>query len=232
MKHNGFISCVKTVVGVVVAVCLSVLFIAPVGCDRSIPVSDDKSISGYQIRGRVTDQLGNPIPYIEIRLFYNYDFVDSGPPLPRDYNVTDSTQLVTVSVYDRNNQRVKILFQATRPKGLFKVEWDSTDAGGVLVSPGIYWVKYFLGDQEKQSYAVAVDGSKAAATDANGQYKINDLQLPILFYPVSVYYNSSYLGNFSIDTYVGLLFVTPQRTLRRNLPVKKDLITQADVTIQ
>ncbi|MGB2869570.1 MAG: FlgD immunoglobulin-like domain containing protein [Bacteroidota bacterium] len=204
-----------------------------IGCDRQIPLPSEPVVSGYQIRGTVKDRLDNAVPYLEVRLYYTFDR-DYDHPAPTDpaLNVTDSTQTITASVYTGSEALVKTIFGGTHSVGRFYAAWDTLDQNGNPVLNGVYSVRYFVNTQLVKSYPVVVSGRKATATDALGQYQVNNEQLPVDFGPFSVYRDTTFLGNFVVTSYVTLEFKVPQGSIWRYPTLDKDAITYVDVKIQ
>ena len=217
------------------AACCAVLFslFGLTGCDRQIPLPSEPGISGYQIRGTVKDRFDNAVPYLEVRLYYTFDFdFDHTTPTDPALDVTDSTKTITVSVYSGSEALVKTIFGGTHSVGRFYATWDTLDANGNGVANGIYSVRYFVNSQMAKSYPVVVSGRRAAATDALGQYQINNDQLPVSFGPFSLYRDTTFLGNYIVTPYVTLEFKVPQGSIWRYPTLDKDAVTYVDVKIQ
>jgi len=205
---------------------------AAVGCKREIPVGPGPAVTGYEIQGRVVDQLSNPVPFVEIRLSYSYDFLDSNPAPSKSYTVTDSTAQTTAAVYSLDNGLVKVLFQGRRPVGLFTATWDSTDANGNIVPSGIYRITYLVNNVVEYYYYMVIDGTKVAATDAQGEFTILPSRLPIGFNPIPVYQNDTYQGDYQIDNYVALDFLVHGSVIERDVQVAENEVTEVNLMVQ
>ena len=203
------------------------------GCDRQVPLPNEPGISGYQIRGTVKDRLDNAVPFLEVRLYYTFDpDYDHQAPIDPALTVTDSTKTITVSVYTGSDALVKTIFVGTYAVGRFYAAWDTLDQNGNSVLNGVYSVRYYVNAQFAKSYPVIVSGRKATATDALGQYQINNDQLPVNFGPFSQYRDTTFMGNFVVSPYAILEFKVPQGSVWRYPILDKDVITYVDVKIQ
>jgi hypothetical protein len=53
---------------------------------------------------------------------------------------------VTLSVFNVQGKRVRVLVNGTQPPGRYRVEWDGTDGGGQRVATGVYFYRFEAGD--------------------------------------------------------------------------------------
>ena len=216
----------RLIVGFLVAV-------AVCGCERQPLFVEAPPISGYRIEGKVTDRIENPVANANVRLFYDYDYVDSKSPPSKQFTVTDSTKLITVAVRNSSNQTIRILYSGTRSVGPFIVDWNQKDSSGAEVPSSVYSVHYLVDGVSQKSYPVTVSGTVVTKTDNKGWYSIPDENLPVGFYPVPIYssYDTTYYGNHRINNFVRLVFETPVQNREIFITLTKDRITQVDIVI-
>ncbi len=202
------------------------------GCEREIPVLDGQPIAGYEIQGKVTDRLGNPIPNVAVFLDYTVSPVSIDTSVTRQYFLGDSTGSMWAVVTDAANRIVVVLSNPTRVSGWYQAIWNGNDSTGHTAPSGIYTIQYFNGGRIVFSYEQLVTSGQVALTDAYGRYTIPALNLP--FDSTSVPYfsttDSSYVGNFQISTDVVLTYQYGPRLRQVELTVNYGTVTFADVT--
>ncbi|MBI4428829.1 MAG: hypothetical protein HY562_06890 [Ignavibacteriales bacterium] len=203
------------------------------GCERDIGVNSSQIISGYRIEGRVIDRIGNPVVKVDVRVFYNYEFVDYNTPPSKEYTVPSPSPSVTVVVRTRLGVTIRTLYSGNPPPGAFVVEWDQKGPNGDDVPSGTYFVHYLSNGASQKSYSVTVEGTIVVRTDSLGQYTIPDENLPIGYYPVPLYSSSetTFYGNHRISSSVLLLFTTSTRSREVNVTVLKDRVTVFDIVL-
>lgn len=188
-------------------VVIAILLAGTGGCERELlPLDPSHIITGYEVRGVVSDRFGNPIAGVEVSVDYVLEFADDGPEPPRTYQVPPPGDTLTVSVIGRDGRTVLTLPQGPVPPGGFTYRWDGRTASGQPVLPGIYSVRYLSGGVVRNTFPVLVTGTTATVTDTVGRYVIRDRELPIGFYPVPDY-------SLSGTTYYGNLRITPEVVL-------------------
>jgi hypothetical protein len=180
------------------------------GCEREVPFepTPDQPINGYQLEGYVTDRLGTPVRGLRIALWYDYGYIDSNDPPPRQFTVSDSTMNLIVSVRDAGGNVRRILFEGHTSVGAHSYSWDQKDSFGDEIPSGVYTVDFSVNGVSKYSYTVIVDGAVSAVTDSLGHYVIPNDLLPVGFYPAPLYGSddSTFVGNYQITSYVTLEF--------------------------
>lgn len=182
------------------------------GCEREIPLlverDDPDEIEGYQISGKLSDRIGNPLQGVAVSLSYDYVFVNDDPPPTRTYQVPQGSDTVVVQVVDRKGFPLRTLFRDRISPGPLTVDWDTRDGAGTLVPSSVYHVQYLVGNDVKHSYPVTISGRGVATSDSLGRFNIPDEYLPVDFYPVPLQSadGSRYLGNHRIIPYVTLRF--------------------------
>jgi hypothetical protein len=190
---------------------LLVLVLMIAGCQRQIPIIESPTISGYEVQGTVTDQVGNPIPSVRVFVDYDWDAVPTVTAATRTYFVSDPSTLVAADVVDWSGRVVRIL-SAPRPHyGAYQEVWNGKDSAGILPPSGIYYVRYLLNGVVSFTYSQLVSGGQVAATDAQGQYTILPQNLPIDSTSVPYFspYDSTYVGSIVILNDVVLTYSYP-----------------------
>jgi len=214
---------------------LTALFLVLGSCNREIPLEvESREIQGYQIEGRVNDQLSEPVPGVGIYVFLDFELVSQDGSASRDYLVTSGGQVVTVNVYDWTNTLIRTISSGTHEPGLtFQVHWDETDSMGDPVPPGLYSVRYRENGVVKKSYDVVISGTFCTSTDVSGRYVVGNDHLPIGFEPVSLFSlnGDTYYGDFRIGERVGLEFHAAGRVYYRTFEVIKDRVTVFDLLV-
>lgn len=210
---------------------LAVLFLALSGCERQIPILQNQRTNGYEIRGTVTDRIGNPIPGVNVSVDFFWDLVYTDSAATRTYVVADSTVPIQALVVDWSNSVVRVLTQPQRRYGPYEILWDGTDSVGFTMPSGIYYVEYVAGGTTRFSYSQLVGGGVVATTDKGGKYVIPLHNLPIDSATVP-YFNASdgsYIGTIIVLNDVLLSFGYPPRMQNLELTLNKNLVTIVDL---
>jgi len=213
-------------------IALIALFLA--GCEREIPVeSNDDSTEGYEIVGHVIDGLGNPVPGVGVKVYYDYQFVDNNEPPPMEFQVTNSVQIIKVNVYDSSDRVLRTLYNGAHALGIMQVEWNKKNLLGKDVPSGVYTVRYLINNEVRMSYPVTVDRTITTVTDSTGSYALTDTNLPVGFYPVPLYSvdNEEYFGQFRVTNFVALEFITEARTRSVIVSLSKGNVNRVDITL-
>jgi hypothetical protein len=204
-------------------VALSVLGV--VACERELlPLDPSLVISGYEIRGTVSDRFGNPINGVEVSIDYTLEWVDGGPEPVRVYEVPLLGESITVSVVSRDGRTAFVEALGMQPGGPFSYVWDGRDVLGQLVTPGVYEVRYQSAAGIRRTYPVLISGTRATTTDSLGRFSIPDRELPVGFYPVPEYSPSgtTYYGNLRVTSEVVLGFSIHGIRSYRAVSVRRD----------
>ena len=203
------------------------------GCERDLGFNTFEVISGYRIEGRATDRIGNPVRNVDVRVFYDYEYMDYNAPPTKEYDVPGSTPTVTVVVRNRAGQLIRTLFSGNPPAGPFVIDWDKKDVNGNDVPSSTYSVHYDVNNVSQKSYTVTVDGTIVTRTDTLGRYTVPGDNLPVGYYPVPIFSSSgsTFFGNHRITSLVRLSFVTPSRSRTVSVTLLKDRVTLVDVII-
>ena len=209
---------------------LAVLFMAS-GCERQLPVVDDLTIAGYQIQGKVTDRIGNPIPNVSVLLDYNANIIPVDSIPTRQYFVSDTSSPIYAVVTNLTNTVVMIITNPRKVSGLFQAIWNGEDSSGTTAPSGIYHVQYIVNGLVVHSYDQLVSGGRVAITDSQGRYSIPGQFLPIDSASVPYFssFDSSYVGNLHITNDVILTFVYSSHLRQAEQALNFGLITIIDV---
>jgi hypothetical protein len=209
---------------------IALLWVA--GCDRQIPILDMQAITGYQVQGTVTDQVGNPVPNVAVLVDYNYnlDFTDSS--MTRTYFVTNNSVPTQAVAVDWDNRIVRVLTPPRQVYGPFLALWDGKDSTGIVPPSGIYYVKYLVGGTVAYSYRQLVSGGQVTSTDAHGNYTIPFQNLPIdsTLVPYFDRYDSLYVGNILLAAEISLTFTYQSRAVHLLRTVNKNQVTFVNVS--
>jgi hypothetical protein len=211
-----------------------IIFIIFNGCNRDSIVQENISTTGYQIQGKVIDRYRNPVAGAEIKLFYDYGYLNSDQPPSKDCYIDNDTTIVTVVVYDRNDNPIRILLQRKQPIGNLKIEWDQRDTLGTTVPSGLYWIRYYVGTNMKHEYGEVVEGGRVAMTDALGQFTVLDFNLPIGYQPVPGYSldGQTFYGNYEILSTVFLKIISGQYEFEQYVGLVHGQVVTKDFIIQ
>ncbi len=186
------------------------------GCERQLPVVDNLPIAGYEIQGKVTDRIGNPMPNVSVFLDYSAEpsYIDT--VITRQYFVPDSVGPIQAVAANLDNQIVYAITTPRKVVGWFQATWNGIDSTGNLVPSGLYHIQYIIGGRVVFSYDQLVSGGLVAVTDIYGRYTIPSRFLPIdsASIPYFSIYDSSYVYNLHVTNDVLLTFVYSPRVKR------------------
>ncbi len=208
---------------------LSILGFA--SCERELlPLDPSLSITGFEVRGTVSDRFGNPIPGVAISVDYLLEYVDDGPEPTRTYIVQPPNESITISVVNGNNASVYSYAAGTQIPGSFTYIWDQTSSSGQDVPSGIYTVRYVTGAGVRHSYPVLVSGTRVATTDSLGRYTVPNGSLPVDYYPVPDYSSSgsTFYGNFRVTSEVVIGFSVDGIEVFRTVVVTRNRVVFLD----
>ncbi len=204
------------------------------GCEREIPIDpSSREVEGYLIEGYVTNRFGTPLGHVDIKLDYDLILVDQNDPAPRYYEVTSSSEFVSVIVQEEKGGFVRTLAANTFPRGRIEYAWDQKLVGGDPAPSGIYHVRYMVNGQQRHSYPVLVTDVVTARTNAGGFFVISDRRLPIGYQPIPVFgtNDSFFYGNHRIGSRVFLGFVVGGKTRTLSVHPTRNRATRFDVII-
>lgn len=200
-------------------------------CERELlPLDPSLAITGFEIRGTVSDRFGNPIPGVAITVDYLLEYVDDGPEPTRTYTVPSPGETITISVINRNNQVVYSYAPGNQDAGPFTFIWDQTFTGGQYVPPGTYTVRYVTGAGVRLTYEVLVSGTRITTTDSLGRYTVPDIALPVDFYPVPDYASNgtTYYGNLRVTSEVVIGFLVDGMEIFRQVGLSRNRVVFLD----
>jgi flagellar hook assembly protein FlgD len=72
------------------------------------------------------------------------------------YRVADGGSKVDVGVYNVAGRLVKTLASGSQDAGVFTVTWDGTDAAGVRMAPGVYFLRSRVGNESNVSRVIYI----------------------------------------------------------------------------
>jgi hypothetical protein len=178
--------------------------------------------------------IGNPIPNSPIKLYYDFQYVDTDPPPTPEFEVTNGAQVIRVSVYDRDERLIRTLYNGVYPVGTMRIEWDKKISSSTFAPSGVYEVRFIVSGETRKSYPVTVDETITAVTDTAGAFTISDKHLPVGFYPVPQYSedNSEYYGQFRITDVVYLEFITPMSSRAVLVNLTKGTISKVNIALE
>ena len=213
---------------------LAVWFVILAGCERQVPVADTLFISGYEIQGKVTDRIGNPIDSVVVLLDYTTNPFYADTVITRKYFVTDPSVPIQAVAVNSDNVVVVALTPPRNVFGWFQATWNGIDSSGKTAPSGIYHIQYVAGGQVVYSYDKLVSGGQVAVTDAYGRYTIPGRFLPIdsTSVPYFSIYDSSYVYNEQISNDVVLTFVYPPRIRYVEQSLSVGMVTFVDVVFK
>jgi len=197
------------------------------------PEANVQQISGYRIEGRVTNNLDEPLPGVDVRLGYDYDYENGDSPPPHAYTVSGGNLPVMVAVFDSRDRLVRVISSGEVEPGTYQTRWDLLDSLGRDVRAGLYEVRSIVGVDTLMVYTVVVDGTVTARSDSAGEFVITQDCLPIGYEPVPLYSadGTVFYGNYRIRSDVFLSFTNAVWTKELTVSVEKDRITPADVVL-
>lgn len=203
-------------------------------CREIQPLSTILSLTGYELKGRVTNQNGLPIDGVEVFVYYNTEIAGTTPMDTVQVIVTDSTQIVDVAVYTSNYDFVKQLYLGSlSPGNVPRFVWNGSDENQSPVPSGKYFVRYTVNNAIIKFSTIIIEGHRTAATDALGRFKITADHLPIDELFDAHYPNGAYYATKRVLPYVDLGF-QKQGLYGFALAIQltKDRITNGVFTIQ
>jgi len=186
-------------------------FLLP-GCEREIITADPGIPTvGYEVRGIVTDRLGNPLPNVKVRLEYDLLLEDANEPQSRSYLVAGGSELIQIKIFSAAGTLYKSVGPLFAPSGPFEYQWDESGEGGTPAPPGAYYVTYVVSGTEVLSYPVLLQNHVATTTNAVGRYTIPSNLLPVDFYPVPLFSgdNQRFYGNYRVSNILYAYFEPP-----------------------
>lgn len=204
------------------------------GCEREIPVdTSGREVDGYLIEGSVTNRFGTPLAHVDVKVDYDLILIDQNDPAPRYYEITASSEFVTVVVQEERGATVRTLAANVFQRGRIEFSWDKRIPGGEIAPSGVYHVRYLVGGRVRHSYPVLVLNSVTARTNSEGSFVIPDARLPIGYEPIPLYGTGSsfFYGNHRIGSRVFLGFVAGGRTRTLSVHPIKNRATRFDVIL-
>ena len=160
-----------------IAVCC--IFVS-LSCREVRPFENVLQIHGYQLDGEVTTSTGVAVEGVDVRLYFNYQYVSDTPVDTQTVYVSDPSKPVDIAVYNRDLAFVKQLFLGYRSVGpLPRWTWDGFDAAGKSVPGGKYFIRYVVDTVIVKYSPVLVDGHVTSTSTTGGTFTIAAPNLPI-----------------------------------------------------
>jgi len=149
-------------------------------CREFQPFERAQPISGFQLDGEVTTVTGVPVEGVDVRLYYNYQYVSDTPVDTQTVYVSDASTPVDIAVYKRDFVFVRQLFLGYRSVGpLPRWTWDGFDAAGNSVPGGKYFIRYVVDTVIVKYSPVVVDGHVTAVSTTRGSFTIAPSNIPV-----------------------------------------------------
>lgn len=202
------------------------------GCDRELPIVEDhREVEGYQIEGYVRDKLGSPLAYIDVKVDYEFELLNTSESPSRSFVVAAPGMFVSVVVLDGKGSNIRLITAGSYSAGTIEVLWDKRMSDGREAPSGVYWVHYMVDGVSRKSYPVVVTNVISARTDSLGFYVISRDNLPIGLSPVPLFSSgySGFLGNHRIGARVFLDFISASRIRTLTVRPWKNRVTRLDI---
>lgn len=202
---------------------------AALSCREIDPYYNPDDIEGYQVDGILTTDNGLPIDSASVELYYYFRYYSDEPIDTIQAVVTDSSQLVDISVYTADYEFIKTLFSGparmTGPLPRYS-GWDGYDWRGVPMPSGKYLVRYKIDTSVIKYSVIILHGQVTTFTDQRGMFTIPNENLPVgelfdIYYPSGQYYVT-----YQVEERIALVFTRGDRhTDYLTLNLQKDKIT-------
>ncbi len=213
---------------------VGVLCTAILSCRDIQRFQDTTSIQGYQLNGTVTTPNGVPIEQVDVRLYYDYDFVSDSPSDTQQVAVTASLSLVDVAVYTVKYEFVRQIFFDYRTTGTVpRYRWNGRDRNGNVVPSGKYLIRYVVDTTIIKYSPWLVEGHSTDTTDTRGGFTLTSDRLPVG--DVFDLYDSFnvYIGTYKVLPSIDIEFVKSSQTATYgNIALQKDIITGRTFILQ
>jgi hypothetical protein len=210
------------------------LCVAAFSCRAIEPYYDSQNIRGYRVDGILTTANGIPVEGAMVELYYYYRYNSDRPVDSVQAIVTDSSQMINISVYTTDYKFLRTLYfgRANMTGPIPHYEWDGKDLHGESVSSGKYLIRYVIDSTVIKYSTEILDGQVSAITDQGGQFSILDGNLPVgeLF---DVYFlNGQFYASYQVEERIALVFVHGDRRSEfLPLDIHKDKITTGAFTL-
>jgi hypothetical protein len=208
-----------------------ILLIALFSCREIIPVETEEKISGYQINGSVTNQSGTPIQNVNVVLYYDTEEISDTQMDTATAFVTDTSQIVTVEIFNVNNILVKKIFFGKMNIGLVpQLFWNGLNDKGDEVVSGYYIMRYKIDSSVVKESPLIVDGHVSARTDSIGRFIISNDCLPVgKIY--DRYLQNNFQGAYIISPSVVLTLIDGNLERSGRVYLNKNAITDVNITL-
>jgi hypothetical protein len=213
---------------------LGLLCLLLFSCRDVHPVQVSQPIQGYRLEGTVSSLNGVALSGVNIRLFYNYDYVGSQPVDTQIVQIKSQYDIVDVAVYTPAGALVTQLFLSTHAPGpLARFWWDGKDRYGADVPSGEYFIRYTVGGAVVKNSAVVVDGRISAVTDSAGHFTLGPVLLPVGVIFDGYLSDRTYEGTFAVNTMIDLLIQKASlRKLYSQISLQQNSITTIALSLE
>jgi hypothetical protein len=187
---------------------LLLLCVASFSCREIEPFYGSQNIQGYQVDGILTTSNGIPIEGARVELYYYYRYNSEQSVDSVQAVVTDSSQMIDVSVYTTDYEYLKTLYSGRAGMtGLIPYYvWDGKDWHGDTLPSGKYLIRYVIDNTIIKYSTTILEGHVSAVTDYRGMFSISNEHLPIgeLF---DVYFLSGqFYASYQVEERIELVF--------------------------
>ncbi|MBI3364831.1 MAG: hypothetical protein HY033_07985 [Ignavibacteriae bacterium] len=203
-------------------------------CRDILPLQPSNSTRGFQLNGTVTTPNGIPLDSVDVRVFYNYDLVQTTPIDTQQVLVKDPSRIVDVAVYTPDYQFVRQLYLSYWPVGpVPRFTWDGHDADGALVPSGKYLIRYVVDTLIVKYSTVIIDGHRTTTTDPKGRFTLSAARLPVEEMFDHYRSNNTYEGTYRVLPEIDLVFTkSPLSKTYTGVSLDKNRITTVAFTLE
>ena len=202
-------------------------------CRDIQPFQLSKLIQGYELNGIVITSGGTPVGDVDIRLYYDYDLIDTTPIDTQKVIVTNPSSSVDVAVYTTEFRRVRELFHGYFPVGpVPRMQWDGRNDSGAPMPSGKYLVRYALDTVVVKYSTEIVEGTHVATTDSLGRFTLPNDRFPVGEVFDHYFQNNSYDATYRVRSDVDILLQKFSLQTIHNQIMVKDKPTNAVFTLE
>jgi len=162
-------------------VAAGLLSLISLSCRELDPFAGSQIIDGYQLDGRVTTGNGVPLDSVKVVLYYYYAHIGDSPADTIQVVVTDSMQVVDISVVNSRLHFFKTIFFGRRHSAgpVPNILWDGRDYQNKPAPSGLYYIRYIIDSNLIKYSPVVIDGNITTVTDIQGRFRITNDNLPV-----------------------------------------------------
>lgn len=213
---------------------LLLLCFAALSCREIEPYYDPEYVRGYQVNGILTTANGIPVDSAGVQLYYYYRYYGDQPVDTTEAIVTDSSQMIDVSVYTKEYVFLKTLYsgRAGFTGRIPYIDWDGNDSQGVSMPSGKYLIRYVIDSVFIKYSTTVLHGQVSVLTDGWGNFSIPNECLPVGEIFDIYYLNGQYYVTYQVEPRIALVFIRgDKRTDYFTVELQKDKITTGAFTL-